>query len=78
MNTVNAVSWFPYLLSLLGGLDVDLGSLLERLSEDVSDQRLPGNLHRNHITGPLQHHLRAVKLATHTEGELGGSVCMCG
>lgn len=71
------MSWFPYLLSFLGGIDVDLGSLLEGLSEDVSDQRLPGNLHGHHVTSPLQHRLRTVKLATEREQKEVEGVSVC-
>ena len=51
-----------YLSALLGRLDVDLGSLLEGLSEDMSDQRFTGNLHGHHVPGPFKHCLGSGEL----------------
>lgn len=54
------------LLSLLSWLDVNLGPLLEGLSEHVPDQRFTGNLHRYHVASTFQNSLRGVKLALNT------------
>lgn len=63
----------PYLFALLCRLDVDLGPLLKRLSENVSDQRLASNLHGHHVPGSFQHGLRRAELAADIIfGELHG------
>ena len=51
-----------YLFALLGGFDVDLGPLLERLPEHVSHQGLPGQLHGHHVAGALQDRLWGTEL----------------
>lgn len=55
----------PDLFALLGGLDVDLGPLLEGLAQHVSDQRLAGDLHGHHVARALQDGLRSGELAAH-------------
>lgn len=52
-----------YLFPLLGWLDVDLGSFLEGLPENVPDQRLPGDLHGHHVPGAFQHGFGCGELA---------------
>lgn len=44
-----------YLFALFCRFDVNLGSLLKGLSENMSDQRFPSNLHGYHIPSSLQH-----------------------
>lgn len=52
------------LLALLSWLDVNLGPLLEGLSEHVPNQRFTGNLHGHHVASTFQNSLRGVKLTT--------------
>lgn len=52
----------PYLLALLRRLDIDLCPLLKRLSEHVSNQRFPSDLHGHHVPGSFQHCLGSGEL----------------
>lgn len=54
-----------HLFAFLCGLDVDLSSFLEGLSENVSNQRFTGDLHGHHVPGSFQYSLRSGELATH-------------
>lgn len=76
-RTSSDVGQFPsagfYLFPLLGGFDVDLGSFLEGLPENVPDQRLPGDLHGHHVPGSFQHGFRGGELAANVVlGQLDG------
>lgn len=51
-----------YLPALLGGLDVDLGPLLEGLPQHVPDQGLAGDLHGHHVPGAFQDRLGSTEL----------------
>lgn len=53
----------PYLLALLCRFDVDLSPLLKGLSENMSDQRFPSNLHGHHVPGSFQHCFGSGELA---------------
>ena len=59
-----------YLFALLGGFDVDFGTLLEGLPEHVSHQGFPGQLHGHHVAGALQDRLWGAELAGGEEGLL--------
>lgn len=43
-----------YLFAFLCGFDINLGSLLKGLPENMSDQRFTSNLHGDHVPGSLQ------------------------
>lgn len=63
MSVTSKLTPSTNLLALLSWLDVNLGPLLEGLSEHVPNQRFTGNLHGHHVASAFQNSLRGVKLA---------------